>query len=402
MKKRIVALLLCVCMAATVTGCNSSKKGDSIDSTEIASGTEKVSFSTMKYDASDYVKLGDYKGLEIKLDKDYTVADKDVKDYMDNSIIKNYPYYTDSTKTTVAQGDSADIDYKGTIDGKEFQGGTATGYTLEIGSNSFIQGFESGIVGMTVGSEKDLNLKFPDDYSSKDVAGKAVVFHVKLNKIQEKKDINFDTMTDDYVTYLSTKMGAQYKTVAELKDAVKSYLEKSNESNKQQAINSAVVDKLTEKCKVTGMPKGMLDAQVAQELNQYKTQADSSGSKLEDYVKKTFNMSYDDFLKELNKQAKTYISTQLILEAIAEKEKIKVEDKDFDAYVKNIVSQNNFKSEDDLYKNYSSTPADGKAYLQKLYLCNKTLQNIADSAKVSVQASTEKAAPTEASTATKK
>jgi trigger factor len=400
MKKRIVALLLCVCIAATMTGCNSSKKGESVNNTEISSGTEKVSFASMKYDASDYVKVGDYKGLELKVDKDYTVADKDVKDYVDNSIIKNYPYYSDSAKTTVAQGDGANIDYKGTVDGKEFDGGSATGYTLQIGSNTFIQGFESGIVGMTVGSEKDLNLKFPDDYSSKDLAGKAVVFHVKVNKIQEKKDMTYDTLTDDYVTYISTKMGAQYKTVADFVAGVKSYLQSSNDSNKQQAIRSAAITKLAETCKVTGMPAGLLDAKVAEVLNQYTTYYCKDGSSLKDYVEKTLKTKYEDFLKEINTEVKSDINTQLTLEAIAEKEKIKLKDDDFASYVKNMVTQNNLKSEDDLYKNYASTPADGKAYLQKVYICNQALQKVVDSAKVSVAASTEKTSPTEAAVGT--
>ena len=401
MKKRIVALLLCICMAATVTGCNSSKKGESVNSTEISSGTEKVSFATLKYDAGDYVKIGNYKGLELKLDKDYTVADKDVKDYIDNNIIKNYPYYTDSAKTTVEQGDGANIDYKGTIDGKEFDGGSATGYTLQIGSNTFIQGFESGVVGMTVGSEKDLNLKFPDDYSSKELAGKAVVFHVKVNKIQEKKDISYDTLTDDYVAYISTKMGAQYKTVSDFVNGVKSYLQSSNEQSKQQAIRSAAITKLAETCKVTGMPEGLLDAKVAEVLNQYTTYYCKDGSSLKDYVEKNLKTKYEDFLKEVNTEVKSDINTQLTLEAIADKENIKLKDDEFQTYVKNMVTNNNLKSEDDLYKNYASTPKDGKAYLEKVYLCNQALQKVVDSAKVSVAASTEKAASTEASTATK-
>lgn len=398
MKKRIVALLLCVCMAATVTGCN-SKKGESVSDTEIASGTETTSFADIDYDASDYVTLGEYKGLTVTLDDDYTVADSDVADYINNSVIANYPYYTDSAKTTVEDGDYVNIDYTGTKDGEEFDGGSATGYTIQIGSNTFIDGFETGMIGMNVGDEKDLNLTFPEDYSSTELAGKAVVFHVKINKIQDKQDMTYDTLTDEYVAYLSGKMGASYTTVADMVSDVKTYLESSNTSSKESAIRSAAISKLAEVCTVDGMPDGLLDAKVAEVLNQYTSYYCTDGGSLEDYVKENFNMTYKDFLKEINTEVKTDINTQLILEAIAAKEEIKLDKDDFQTYVDNLVSSNSYDSEDALYKNYASTVEDGKAYLEKVYICNQALQKVVDSATVTVSASTETETPSEASTA---
>lgn len=395
MKKKIVALLLCVCMAATVAGCG-GKKGENVSDTEIASGTEAVSFADIEYDASDYVTLGDYNGLDVTIDDDYTVADSDIKDYVNSNIIANYPYYTDSAKTTVEDGDFVNIDYTGTKDGEEFDGGSGTDYTLEIGSNTFIDGFEAGLVGMNVGDEKDLSLTFPEDYSSTDLAGKDVVFHVKINKIQDKQDITYDNLTDEYVAYLSEKTGMSYTNVDDMVSDVKDYLESSSESSKESAIRTAVISKLAEICTVDGIPDGLLDAKVAEVLNQYKAYYCSDGTSLEDYVTENFNMTYEDFLEEINSEVKTDINTQLILETIAQKEDIELVDDDFQTYVDNLVSNNGYDSEDALYENYASTAESGKAYLQKVFVCNQALQVVVDSANVTVSQSTETETPAEA------
>lgn len=169
-------------------------------------------------------------------------------------MIANYPYYVESDKTVVENGDVANIDYEGLLDGEAFDGGTAQDYDLEIGSGSFIDGFEDGLIGAEVGKETDLNLTFPEDYGNSDLAGKEVVFKVTVNAIKEKQDITYDTLTDEYVTYLSDKLGASYETVNDLTSDIRTYLEEQANSSRTQAIRSAVVAKLPEVCTVNALP----------------------------------------------------------------------------------------------------------------------------------------------------
>ena len=407
MKKKIVALLLCVCMAAAATACGNKKSGTE-NGTEVAEATETTSFASIDYHAADYVKLGDYKGIDVTIDDDYQVEDSDVADYINNNVIANYPYYTDSDKQTVESGDFVNIDYTGTKDGKEFDGGSATGYVLEIGSKTFIDGFEDGLIGMNVGDEKDLNLTFPENYSSKDLAGQDVVFHVKVNKIVNRNDMSYDTLSDEYVSYLSDKTGMSYDNKDKMVSDIRDYLQTSQDSSKQSAIRTAALQKLAENCTVDGTPDGLLDAKVAEVLKQYESYYCQDGTKLEDYVKNSFNMEYADFLAEIEKEVKDDLETQLILETIADKEGIKLDDDGFADYVKNMMSSNGYESEDKLYESYASTAKDGKAYLQKVYVCNQALQVVVDNAKVTVQepentetevpAETETPAETEAAT----
>lgn len=214
MKKKIVAVLLCLTLAFSVTGCGKDKKSESVENTE---STEVVSSAAIDFDPLDYVELGDYMGLSVALTDDYSVSDDDVKTFIENSVITNYPYYVDTDKTVVEDGDAVNIDYEGLKDGVAFSGGTATDTVLEIGSNTFIDGFEEGLIGAKVGDKVTLNLTFPESYQNTDLAGQAVVFNVTINKIVEKQDITYDNMTDEYVAYVNAKASLGYDTVDEMK-----------------------------------------------------------------------------------------------------------------------------------------------------------------------------------------
>lgn len=401
MKKRIVAILMCAVVAMSVTGC--SKKDNNNAKEEVnATETEKseTKSAAIQYTASDYVELGDYKGLNVELDTDYVVTDEIVADYINNNIIANYPYYEDTDKTTVESGDFANIDYTGTKDGVEFDGGSATGYVLEIGSGTFIPGFEDGVIGMKVGEEKDLNLTFPEEYQNNpDLAGADVVFKVKLNKIVTKKDITYDTLTDEYISYLGTSAGMSYTSVSELTSAVKSYLEDSAASNKDTAIRSGVLNQLTDCCTVTGLPDGLMDARLADALRQYESYYCSDGEKtLEEYVTENFGTTYDEFLEQIKSEVEQDIDIQLILETIAEKENIKIDEDEYQQFISNLVSQNAYEDESELYLNYAEKEGDGEAYLRKVHLCNKALELIMENANVTVKENTETEEATETAT----
>ena len=165
---------------------------------------------------SKYITLADYKGLKVDTKSD------EFKKYYGNMIssdVSSNNLYVKKTEGTVANGDTANIDYTGKKDGVAFDGGTAAGYDLTIGSNSFIDGFESGLIGKKIGDTVDLNLKFPENYSSTELAGKAVVFTVKINYVKTDEE----RKPEDYYSELGFKSLDEY-TADVTERAVKSYL----------------------------------------------------------------------------------------------------------------------------------------------------------------------------------
>lgn len=399
MKKKAVALLLCVSMMMTLNACGKTNK-DNTQGTETVAETETEvipSSADITYDAGDYVSLGDYMNMEVTLDKDYQVTDEMVKNYVNNNVIANYPYYVESDKTVVENGDVANIDYEGLLDGEAFDGGTAQDYDLEIGSGSFIDGFEDGLIGAEVGKETDLNLTFPEDYGNSDLAGKEVVFKVTVNAIKVKQDITYDTLTDEYVTYLSDKLGASYETVSDLTSDIRTYLEEQANSSRTQAIRSAVIAKLPEVCTVNALPDGLLDARMQEYLKKFEDTY-CKDTTLEDYLSSTYNTTVDDFKTQVQSEIETELDTQLILEAIAAVENIEFDEDGFNSYVSSLLSSYGYDSEDALYENYAQTAEDGKAYLQTIYLCNKALDRVIENTNVTYNAaeeSTEEAAAAE-------
>lgn len=399
MKKKAVALLLCVSMMMTLNACGKTNK-DNTQGTETVAETETEvipSSADITYDAGDYVSLGDYMNMEVTLDKDYQVTDEMVKNYVNNNVIANYPYYVESDKTVVENGDVANIDYEGLLDGEAFDGGTAQDYDLEIGSGSFIDGFEDGLIGAEVGKETNLNLTFPEDYGNSDLAGKEVVFKVTVNAIKEKQDITYDTLTDEYVTYLSDKLGASYETVNDLTSDIRTYLEEQANSSRTQAIRSAVIAKLPEVCTVNALPDGLLDARMQEYLKKFEDTY-CKDTTLEDYLSSTYNTTVDDFKTQVQSEIETELDTQLILEAIAAVENIEFDEDGFNSYVSSLLSSYGYDSEDALYENYAQTAEDGKAYLQTIYLCNKALDRVIENTNVTYNAaeeSTEEAAAAE-------
>ena len=395
MKKKIVAVLLCLTLAFSVTGCGKDKKSESVENTE---STEVVSSAAIDFDPLDYVELGDYMGLSVALTDDYSVSDDDVKTFIENSVITNYPYYVDTDKTVVEDGDAVNIDYEGLKDVVAFTGGTATDTVLEIGSNTFIDGFEEGLIGAKVGDKVTLNLTFPESYKNTDLAGQAVVFNVTINKIVEKQDITYDNMTDEYVAYVNAKASLGYDTVDEMKADARNYMESSKESSKKSAIRSAVMDKLGEVCTVKEIPDGLLDARMEEVMAQYESYYCSDGSSLKDYVENTANQDYDEFVSNVTDEVTSDLKTQMILEAIAEKEGIEFDQDGFDSYVGNLMSNYSYSDESTLYKSYGLNADSGKEYLKKVYVCNLALQKVVDSATVEDEAGTENVTDTELNT----
>lgn len=381
MKKKITLLLIGAMAAMTVLGgCSSDgTAGSSSAEDETKEISTKELLSATDYNVKKYVDLmDDYMNLSIELDSDYSVSDEDVQTYIESYILPSYPSYTLTDKTAVEDGDVANIDYVGTVDGEEFDGGSATGYNLTIGSGNFIDGFEDGLIGAEVGSTKELNLTFPDDYTNTDLAGKAVVFTVTVNGIYTANTLtSFDEVTDDYVADALGSYGIS--TVDDLTAEIKSTLESQNESSKTSDTQTKVLETLVDGCEVT-LPDGLLDERVERVMSQIETSAESYDMESEDYVSQYYGYDdMDEFKEYVSETLEEQLVQELILEAIVQDQKATITVGDVNDFVNSYVSYYGYDSKDEFYEAYG-----GKEMVQLSIAENKMLSEVASNATVTV------------------
>ena len=358
-RRQIAAAALAVVMAVTAAGCGAGNTD------------EKKASNVRTYDVEKYVTLGAYDGMDVTVEGKFDVTDEDVENYIDN-MLTYYPTYEDTDKQTVENGDCVNIDYEGKKDGVAFDGGTAQDYVLEIGSHTFIDGFEEGLVGVDVGDTVDLDLTFPEDYQSEELAGAAVVFTVKVNKIVKKLDTSYEELTDDFVAD-----NLNYSTVDDLYNETKSYLEKSNEENRTVAARTAVLDQLIANSKIA-IPDGLLDQKVDQYIQQFTAQNCTDGNTLSDYLSANYNMTEDDFKSTITNEMESNLDDELVLEALVKAEGGTLDEKSFADYIASAMQSGNYKTEDELYAAYDSDCEDGKSYLEHRYLLTTALTNLID------------------------
>lgn len=361
MTKRLLAAAAAGALTVSAIGCGSSAD----------SAKNKI----RSYDVEKYVTLGKYDGMEVEVAGDFDVSDDDVIDYI-NGMLSYYPNYKDTDKQTVEEGDCVNIDYEGKKDGVAFDGGTAQGYVLEIGSDTFIDGFEDGLIGAKVGDTLDLNLTFPENYQSEDLAGADVVFTVTVNKIVKKTDTSYEDLTDEYVA-----SNLNYDSVDALYDETKSYMETSNEQNRSAAEREAVLDKLIENSKVA-VPDGLLDMKVDQYIQQFTAQNCKDGKTLSDYLSENYNMTEEDFKSTITTEMEQNLDDELVLEALVKAEGETLDDDGFSAYIASAMKNGSYETEDDLYAAYDSDYEDGKTFLENRYLLTNALTNLLDKCEI--------------------
>lgn len=358
-------------LAAACGGKDEGKKQENTQQTESAAGR-------ITYDVQKCVTLGDYSKLQINVPNTYEITQESIDDYAQR-MAEYYapPVYKDTDKDTVEDGDTVNIDYEGKKDGVAFSGGTAQGAYLTIGSNSFIDGFEEGLIGKKTGETVDLNLKFPDPYpNNEELSGADVVFTVTVNKIVEKDTTVKVELTDEFV-----KENLKADSVKEFKKNIKGFLKASSESSKKKDTMQAVADKLKEICKVE-LPEGLLEARTEDYITQFKNNycADTT---LAEYLKANFNgMSEEDFRKDAASQVENNLPVEFILEVIAQKEGIELDEDKFQEFVKTMMESGNYQTAEDYYKVNGVNVKEGEAYARKLYVCNQALEKITNQADI--------------------
>lgn len=271
------------------------------------------------------VKLGDYKGITFKK-VEYNVKDEDVEAELKRLQERN-SRMVEVTDRAVENGDTVIIDYSGSVDGVKFEGGTAEKQTLVIGSGTFIPGFEEQLVGMKIGEERDINVKFPEEYHAENLKGKDSVFHINLHEIKKKE---LPELTDDFI---KDSVGAE--SLAAYKDEVKARLEKQNADRAEREIEDAIVKKISENATVE-IPDALIEMQIDRMVEEMSYRLSYQGLKLEDYLKYV-GKTVEDYRNEYKPQAESIVKSQLVIEKIISDEKIEATDEDVEARIEEMA-----------------------------------------------------------------
>ena len=297
-----------------------------IDLDEIGAGKD-LKFHLEVFVRPD-VTLGEYKGLTVEAEQQ-----KLTDEMVDARISQDQEKASrtiDVDDRPVQEGDTVNLDYAGTVDGVAFAGGTAANQTLKIGSHQFIEGFEEQMIGMNIGEEKDLQVKFPDEYHAEELKGKDAVFHVKVNGIQVTEKPELD---DDFAADIS-----EFNTFAEYKDSiVKELTEKVNKSNEIAAEN-ALVDKAVENAQMD-VPQAMIDDQAEYMVREMAMRMSYQGLKIEDYMKYT-GQTIEGMKAMYKPEAEKRVKTELVIDAIRKAEKIEPTEADIEKAIADQAERN--------------------------------------------------------------
>lgn len=326
MKRKLAALALAAVMTISMAGCG----------------------NTM---SNDYVTINKYKGLEIaeveKTEVTDDTVESTVKSYVTASPLKN-----EVTDRAAQDGDTVDIDYVGKIDGEAFDGGTASGASLKIGSGTYIgangdyKGFEEQIIGHNKGDKFDIEVKFPDDYSASNLAGKVATFSITLNGIYEVSD---DTeITDEWVKQNSDTS----ETVEEFKEEIRNKMKENNESTRQSQLQSEVLTALDEQVEVKKYPDGDVDKEYQAVEDYYTAYAQQYGLELADFLETYMNMTEDDFKTKAKEVAENSVKRKLACELIAKKKNLEPSDKEYEKKVEEYAEKAGYEDVDAFKKAY--------------------------------------------------
>lgn len=268
------------------------------------------------------VTLGEYKGLKVAKDA-VEVKDEQVEEQVKN-ILNHHAKMVDAEEgATVANDDFITLDFKGEVDGVAFAGGEGKDYPLQIGSHSFIDTFEDQLVGLKVGEEKDVNVTFPEEYHAKDLAGKAAVFHCKINSIKHKE---MPELTDEFV-----KASTSYESIEDMKAKLRENIEKNAQREADTKRRNEILKQATDNITVD-IPEVMVENRVSNMIQERSVNLENQGMNLDAYLKYA-NMDMAKLREQYKESAAIAVKTDLMLDAVAKAEDIKVENADINAEI---------------------------------------------------------------------
>ena len=276
------------------------------------------------------VKLGDYKGMEVP-EQDTTVSDADVDSEIEKKRQQQADLVLKDEDQAAANGDTVVIDYEGSVDGEKFDGGSANNYSLELGSGSFIPGFEDQLVGHKSGDDVDVKVTFPEDYHAKELAGKDALFKVKVHEIKEKQLPELD---DDF----AKDVDEDVDTLDELKDKTRKQLQEQKDNQAKGAIEDAAIEKAVANAEIEDIPQAMLDEDTNRQMQQYLAGMQQQGISPQMYFQIT-GTKEDDLKKQFANDAAQRVKTNLVLEAIVDDAKLEASEDEIKDEIKDLAKQ---------------------------------------------------------------
>lgn len=301
--------------------------------TQIEKGKDFIFEATVTVEPE--VKLGDYKGLEIEK-QETELSDDELQEAIDHSLgyLAEMVVKEDGV---VENGDTVNIDFSGSVDGEEFEGGQAEGYDLEIGSGSFIPGFEEQLEGMKVDEEKDVVVTFPEEYHAEELAGKEATFKTKVNEIKFKE---VPELTDE----IANELDAEANTVDEYKENLRKRLVEQKATDAENVEKEEAITKATDNTTID-IPEAMVNTELDRMVSEFAQRIQQQGLDLQTY----FQISGQDesqLREQMKDDAEQRVKTNLTLTAIAEAEKIEATDEDIDKELEKMSKQFNISVED--------------------------------------------------------
>ena len=274
------------------------------------------------------VKLGEYTGLEVEKEE-AEVNEEDINERIEHTR-EHHSQLQSVDRDTVEDGDFAIIDFEGKIDGEPFEGGSGEEYSLEIGSGTFIPGFEEQLIGVEVGEEIDVEVTFPEDYNAEDLAGEDAVFTVEVKEIKAKQK---PELNDDFA-----KEASDYETMDEWKENLREEIKDEKEQQVEQEYENKLLDAISEDCEVN-VPEKMIDSELDRMFQNLSQSISGQGLEVEQYLN-YMGMDEESWRENNRENAQKRVKNNLILEAVAAAEEIEVSDERVDEEIENIAEEN--------------------------------------------------------------
>jgi len=362
MKKRLLLLIMSLCILMLAGGCNSKKTVDeegtdttTEDATDITDTTDPVvptgttdptdttavSPTKEEYVVSDYIKLGQYKGVEVTVDP-LEVTEEDIDTAINAALVENTTTEEITDRTDVKNGDIVNIVYEGLKDGVAFDGGTATDFDLTIGSGSFIEGFEEQLIGAKVGDKKELNVTFPKEYTqSPDMAGQAVVFKVTVNAI--KKEV-VPVLNVEFV-----QANSDYDTIDAYKESIRASLQAQNEKDMASQKTNNVIAAIIENSEISSYPQTLIDYYSTEMKNYYTQYATQFGMDFAAFLTAS-EVTEEEFSSQMKLYAESMASQELVIKSIITAESIEISDAEYEAGVTKLAAEYEYPSSEEFLK----------------------------------------------------
>lgn len=304
-----------------------------IDIEQMEKGKELIFKATVQ--VKPEVELGEYKGLEVE-PMDVEVTDEDVEEEL-KTLQERHAELVVKEEGAVEEGDTVVIDFEGFVDDEPFEGGKSENYSLEIGSGSFIPGFEDQLVGAQSGEEKEVEVTFPEEYHATELAGKPAVFKVKVHEIKEKELPELD---DEF----AKDVDEEAETLDELKSSIKERLETSKKQEADQKLRDSLIEQATEAAEVD-IPEVMVDNELNRMMQEFEQRLQMQGMNLDTYFQFS-GQDQDELRNQMKEDAEQRVRTSLTLEAIVKAENIEVDEEAVNEELNKMAEMYNMQVED--------------------------------------------------------